>query len=100
MITVIEKVFSNIHRPVSPPESTDPTQVTHPSNTTTTNTTKGKNHHHAENSDDPERYMAGVPVVAFRLNDKYKEENPSVQQQWIATMLRTKGWIIPNYNVS
>jgi hypothetical protein len=44
--------------------------------------------------------MAGVPVVAFRLNDKYKEENPSVQQQWIATMLRTKGWIIPNYNVS
>ncbi|TEB31857.1 glutamate decarboxylase [Coprinellus micaceus] len=72
-------------------ESTYFTVLSHPSNNA-----KGKNQH--ENNDDPEHYMAGVPVVAFRLNDKYKEENPSVQQQWIATMLRTKGWIIPNYN--
>ncbi|KIM42393.1 hypothetical protein M413DRAFT_133174 [Hebeloma cylindrosporum] len=49
-------------------------------------------------SDDPEQFNAGLPVVAFRLSEEYKKENPHVQQGWIPTLLRTKGWIVPNYN--
>jgi glutamate decarboxylase len=48
--------------------------------------------------DDPEFYVAGLPVVAFRLSDDFKKEHPNVQQSWIQTLLRTKGWIVPNYN--
>ncbi|KDR72645.1 hypothetical protein GALMADRAFT_252808 [Galerina marginata CBS 339.88] len=48
--------------------------------------------------DDPEAYNAGLPVVAFRLSEEFKKENPNVKQAWIQTMLRTKGWIVPNYN--
>jgi glutamate decarboxylase len=49
-------------------------------------------------SDNPESYEAGLPVVAFRLSDKFKKENPNVKQGWVSTLLRTKGWIIPNYH--
>jgi len=48
--------------------------------------------------DNPECYEAGLPVVAFKLSDEYKKENPQVKQVWIQTMLKTKGWIVPNYN--
>jgi len=54
--------------------------------------------HHTNNKDDPESYQAGLPVVAFRLSDEYKKDHPHVQQAWIATLLKTKGWIVPNYN--
>jgi glutamate decarboxylase len=53
--------------------------------------------HH--NNDDPTQYLPGLPVVAFRLSDKYKKENPHVKQEWIQSMLRAKGWIVPNYGV-
>ncbi|KAF8157049.1 glutamate decarboxylase [Crassisporium funariophilum] len=69
-------VLSNVHLPV------DNTHGTH------------KTGH----SDSPVHYLPGLPVVAFRLSDEYKKENPGVQQVWISTMLRTKGWIVPNYN--
>jgi len=49
------------------------------------------------NSDDPEAYNAGLPVVAFRLTDEYKKEYPHVRQAAVSTLLRIKGWIIPNY---
>ncbi|TFK22155.1 glutamate decarboxylase [Coprinopsis marcescibilis] len=48
--------------------------------------------------DSPEQYQAGLPVVAFRLSDEYIKEYPYVQQVWIQQLLRTKGWIVPNYN--
>jgi glutamate decarboxylase len=48
--------------------------------------------------DDPESYHSGLPVVAFRLSDEYKKEFSHVQQNWVQLMLRTKGWISPNYN--
>ncbi|KAF8799749.1 glutamate decarboxylase [Phlegmacium glaucopus] len=48
--------------------------------------------------DNPEHYEAGLPVVAFKLSDEYMKENPHVKQVWIQTMLKTKGWIVPNYN--
>ncbi|KAJ7636984.1 glutamate decarboxylase [Roridomyces roridus] len=52
----------------------------------------------AEDTDEPELYERGLPVVSFRLSDKFAAEFPHVQQAWIQSMLRTKGWIVPNYN--
>ncbi|KAJ8097545.1 pyridoxal phosphate-dependent transferase [Lipomyces tetrasporus] len=51
----------------------------------------------AEDSDDPENYNAGLPVVAWRLSDDFKKKYPHVRQASISTMLRVKGYIIPNY---
>ncbi|KAJ7054420.1 glutamate decarboxylase [Mycena amicta] len=51
-----------------------------------------------EDTDDPELYERGLPVVSFRLSDKFAAEYPHVQQAWVQSMLRTKGWIVPNYN--
>jgi len=56
------------------------------------------NSDHPNDIDNPEHYEAGLPVVAFRLSDQYVKENPQVKQAWIQTMLKTKGWIVPNYN--
>jgi len=67
-------ILSNIHIPISP---------------------EAPNSGHA---DDAEAYQPGLPVVAFRLSDEYKKANPNIQQGWIQTLLRTKGWIVPNYN--
>jgi len=51
------------------------------------------------NSDDPHVYNAGLPVVAFRFSDEFKKEFPHVKQASVSTLLRTKGYIIPNYNL-
>ncbi|KAF7761444.1 hypothetical protein Agabi119p4_9436 [Agaricus bisporus var. burnettii] len=54
---------------------------------------------HEDRGDDvPEHYRSGLPVVSFRLSDEFKKENPQVEQKWIQTLLKTKGWIVPNYN--
>ncbi|KAF8621774.1 hypothetical protein AX15_007510 [Amanita polypyramis BW_CC] len=66
-------VFSDIHRPISQ-EAVD------------------------KYPDSPESYRNGLPVVSFGLSDEYKSNYPHVQQAWLQTMLRTKGWIVPNYN--
>lgn len=39
----------------------------------------------------------GLPVVVFKLSDKFKTENPHVKQAAVSTLLRTRGWIVPNY---
>ncbi|KAG5732818.1 Glutamate decarboxylase [Termitomyces sp. T112] len=49
--------------------------------------------------DDPELYHLGLPVVSFRFSDEFKENYPEVQQRWIQTLLRAKGWIVPNYEL-
>ncbi|KAG6861714.1 hypothetical protein C0995_012718 [Termitomyces sp. Mi166 len=51
------------------------------------------------NEDDPEIYHPGLPVVSFRFSDEFKAKNPDVQQRWIQTLLRAKGWIVPNYEL-
>jgi glutamate decarboxylase len=38
-----------------------------------------------------------LPVVAFKLSDQFKTENPHVKQAAVSTLLRTRGWIVPNY---
>ncbi|KAF9574254.1 hypothetical protein EC968_007023 [Mortierella alpina] len=42
-------------------------------------------------------YNTALPVVTFKLTDEFKRENPHVKQAAISTLLRTRGWIIPNY---
>ncbi|KAG7092113.1 hypothetical protein E1B28_008487 [Marasmius oreades] len=66
------KVLSNIHKPIGGKEP--------------------------EDVDDPESYEPGLPVVSFKLSDDFVTQNPGVKQVWIQSLLRTKGWIVPNYN--
>ncbi|KAL0937547.1 glutamate decarboxylase [Colletotrichum truncatum] len=42
-------------------------------------------------------YVAGLPVVSFRLTDEFKDKYPHIKQETISLMLRARGWIIPNY---
>ncbi|KAJ7885108.1 glutamate decarboxylase [Mycena olivaceomarginata] len=74
-------VFSNIHKPSEKGRA----QLESPNADDT-------------DEDDPELYERGLPVVSFRLSDKFASEYPHVQQAWMQSMLRTKGWIVPNYN--
>ena len=83
--------MSNIHRRVDTGEMSS-------SSTSDLSIFSGREKRHS--NDDPTQYIPGLPVVAFRLSDKYKQENPHVKQEWIQSMLRAKGWIVPNYGVS
>ena len=47
--------------------------------------------------DDPERYIAGLPVVSFHLSDSLRKQYPHIKQVSVSTLLRVKGWILPNY---
>lgn len=42
-------------------------------------------------------FNPGLPVVAFRLTNAFHKENPHVKQESVSTLLRVKGWVIPNY---
>ncbi|KAH0830488.1 glutamate decarboxylase [Lanmaoa asiatica] len=46
-----------------------------------------------------ESYLEGLPVVSFRFSDSFQEQYPEIEQRWIQTLLRTKGWIVPNYEL-
>lgn len=69
---------------------------------------------------DVETYEPGLPVVAFRFSDKvrsppdsqrfpwliarggcdqFKEAHPDVQQKWMQTLLRSKGWYVARSDV-
>lgn len=54
----------------------------------------------AADEEDVESYEPGLPVVAFRFSDAFQAEYPDVQQKWIQTLLRAKGWIVPNYELA
>ena len=42
-------------------------------------------------------YVAGLPVVAFRLSDSFRREYPHIKQENISLLMRARQWIIPNY---
>jgi hypothetical protein len=44
-------------------------------------------------------YMPGLPVVSFRFSEQFRTKYPDVNQKWIQTLLRAKGWIVPNYEL-
>lgn len=46
---------------------------------------------------DPESFNPGLPVVAFKFTEEFKEKYPDIPQAAVATLLRVKGYIIPNY---
>jgi glutamate decarboxylase len=48
---------------------------------------------------DPDMYNAGLPVVAFRFSDVFRESFPQIKQASVSTLMRVKGYIIPNYNL-
>ena len=50
--------------------------------------------------EDVESYEPGLPVVAFRFSDAFQEKYPEIRQKWIQTLLRAKGWIVPNYELA
>jgi glutamate decarboxylase len=39
-------------------------------------------------------------VVAFRFSEALRTQYPDVDQKWIQTLLRSKGWIVPNYELA
>ncbi|KAI9251417.1 pyridoxal phosphate-dependent transferase [Phascolomyces articulosus] len=43
------------------------------------------------------KYNPALPVVVFKLTDAFQRQYPHVKQAAISTLLRTKGWIVPNY---
>ena len=45
-------------------------------------------------------YEPGLPVVAFRFSEAYRTKYPDIKQKWIQTLLRAKGWIVPNYELA
>jgi glutamate decarboxylase len=45
-------------------------------------------------------YTPGLPVVAFRFSDDFQKTYPEIRQKWIQTLLRAKGWIVPNYELA
>ncbi|KAF5094993.1 hypothetical protein D0Z03_001929 [Geotrichum reessii] len=46
---------------------------------------------------DPESFNPGLPVVAFKFTEEFKKKYPQIPQEAVATLLRVKGYIIPNY---
>ncbi|KAI0101343.1 glutamate decarboxylase [Nemania sp. FL0031] len=42
-------------------------------------------------------YIAGLPVVSFRLSDSFMQEFPAVKQESVSLLMRARQWIIPNY---
>ena len=42
--------------------------------------------------------MNACTEVTHSFNDEYRQKYPHVKQAWMQTSLRTKGWIVPNYN--
>jgi len=54
----------------------------------------------AIDEEDVESYVPGLPVVSFRFSDEFQKQYPEIQQSWIQTLLRAKGWIVPNYELA
>ncbi|GME50106.1 Pyridoxal phosphate-dependent decarboxylase [Neofusicoccum parvum] len=50
-----------------------------------------------DEGEDSAAYNSGLPVVAFTLSKKFKEQYPHVKQVSISNLLRAKQYIIPNY---
>jgi glutamate decarboxylase len=48
------------------------------------------------NSESSADYNAGLPVVAFRLSDQFKKDNPHVKQVAVSNLLRAKQYIVPS----
>ena len=39
-------------------------------------------------------------MVSFRFSESFRTRYPDILQKWIQTLLRSKGWIVPNYELA
>ncbi|SCU94601.1 LANO_0E07316g1_1 [Lachancea nothofagi CBS 11611] len=46
---------------------------------------------------EPQLFKPGVPLSAFKLSKEFREKYPEIPQALISSLLRAKGWIVPNY---
>ncbi|KAJ2161308.1 glutamate decarboxylase gad1 [Coemansia sp. RSA 552] len=46
------------------------------------------------------KFNYGLPEVAFRFTDWFIETHPTANQDVISTLMRVRGWIIPNYTLA
>ncbi|KAI3402712.2 GAD1 [Candida oxycetoniae] len=46
-----------------------------------------------------QNFQPGLPVVAFRFSEKFRNEYPEIPQELFSTLLRKSGFIIPNYKL-
>ncbi|KAI9296493.1 glutamate decarboxylase [Neoconidiobolus thromboides FSU 785] len=63
---------------------------------------KGKHGIEAENDTKSykiEQLNVGLPLVAFKLSEKFLKEFPHISVSDVSGLARTKGWLIPNYNL-
>ncbi|KAF9931673.1 hypothetical protein FBU30_009734 [Linnemannia zychae] len=44
-------------------------------------------------------FNPALPVVTFKLSESFKCRNPQVKQSAVSMLLRTRGWIVPNYSL-
>lgn len=58
------------------------------------------NHKHRDISVANEEYYPGLPVVAFKFADDFREKYPEIPQSIISLLLRNKGFIVPNYHLT
>ncbi|KAL2161354.1 hypothetical protein VTH06DRAFT_8576 [Thermothelomyces fergusii] len=79
--------LSDIHRPV-PAAARDAAADQAGDGTTTTA---------APAAETSAGYVAGLPVVSFRLTDEFRREYPHVRQETVSLLLRARQWIVPNY---
>ncbi|CCD27260.1 glutamate decarboxylase GAD1 NDAI_0K00690 [Naumovozyma dairenensis CBS 421] len=47
--------------------------------------------------ENPQDFKPGVPLIAFKLSKHFNEAYPEIPQAIISKLLRTRGWIVPNY---
>lgn len=47
-----------------------------------------------------QKFRPGLPVVAFRFSEEFRKQYHGVPQAMISVLLRKKGFIVPNYNLS
>lgn len=46
-----------------------------------------------------EEFKPGLPVVAFRFSKEVRDKYPELPQELLSTLLRKRGYIIPNYHL-
>ncbi|SAM86190.1 related to GAD1-glutamate decarboxylase [Ustilago bromivora] len=93
------EVLSEIHKPLPTPSSTA-TAAAGAIKDAASKVTGSHTHQHPMDEHSAEFYCPGLPVVAFRWSESFRTRNPHLEQRWMQTLLRAKGWIVPNYNLS
>lgn len=83
------EVLSVIHRPVTAEQKKAIYTVQHDPKI-----------NHSEKYLENEKYMPGLPVVAFRFSDKFRKDYPDIPQAMVSLLLRNKQFIIPNYHLT